>query len=157
MTSSNFCWRTASAMLLSAALLDMMPDVFSRLWRGNELCTKNRVESERNTKQRMDCSITRPGSHGRFDGVSAYEDSSSQDSHVWKLERMYDDGEWMKLLVQFQWAADSYRGRCAALAEDLPVVPTKVLILLLDKITLTSTGHRLSSKNTILEKAMFYY
>lgn len=62
-------------MALSAALLDMMPDVFGRLWRGNELCTKNEVESERNTKQRMDCSITRPGSHGRFNDVSAFKDS----------------------------------------------------------------------------------
>lgn len=143
MTSSNFCWRTASAMALSAALLDMMPDVFSKLWRGNELCTKNEVESERNTKQRMDCSVTRPGSHGRFDDVSAFEDSQVK---TLMSESSSECMTMNEIIGSVSMSFDSYRGRCAALAEDLPVVPTKDVILPLDKIIATSKGHQLLSK-----------
>lgn len=52
---------------------------------------------------------------------------------------------------------DSYRGRCAALAEDLPVVPTKDVILLLDKIIATSTEHRLLNKSIVHGNLLLYY
>lgn len=52
---------------------------------------------------------------------------------------------------------DSYRGRCAALAEDLPVVPTKDVILPLNKIIATSTEHQLVSKSIVHGNSLLYY